>query len=55
MFGANCLIVCSPFKLSSTQECDKDRRLKYVKASVAKKISKNYTKIFQRVYFVLMC
>ena len=30
-----------PPKLSSTQECDKDRRLKYVKASVEKKISKN--------------
>ena len=29
-----------PPKLSSTQECDKDRHLKYVKASVEKKISK---------------
>ena len=30
-----------PRKLSNTQECDKDRHLKYVKASVEKKISKN--------------
>ena len=44
-----------PPKLSSTQECDKDRHLKYVKASVEKTILKNLTKIFQRVYFVLMC
>ena len=27
-----------PPKLSSTQECDKDRHLKYVKASVEKKV-----------------
>ena len=30
-----------PFKLSITQECDKDRHLKYIKASVEIKISKN--------------
>ena len=41
MPGANRLIVCPPPKLSSTQECDKDRPLKYVKATVEKKISKN--------------
>ena len=49
MPGANSLIVCPPPKLSSTQECDKDRHLKYVKASVEKKVSKNLTKILQRV------
>ena len=42
-----------PPKLSSTQECDKDRHLKYVKASVEKKISKIKLKYF-RVYFVLI-
>ena len=40
MPGVNCLIVCPPPKLSSTQECDKYRRLDYVNASVEKKISK---------------
>ena len=55
MPGASCLILCPPAKLSSTQEYDEDRLLKYVKASVEKKISKKLTKIFQRVYFVLIC
>ena len=50
MPGASCLIVCPPAKLSSTQECDKDRLLKYVKASVEKKISKNLTKYFQSIF-----
>ena len=40
-----------PPKLSSTQECDKDRHLKYVKSSVEKKFLKNKTKLFQRVFF----
>ena len=31
----------SPPKLSITQECDKDRHLKYLKTSVEKKILKN--------------
>ena len=41
MPGANCLIVCLPPNLSSTLGCDKNRHLKYVKASVEKKISKD--------------
>ena len=36
-----------PLKLSSTQQCDKDRHLKYVKASVEKKISKIKLKYFK--------
>ena len=40
MPGANCLIVCPPPKLSSTQECDEDRHLKYVKLGVEKKFRK---------------
>ena len=36
------LLDCMPSsKLSSPQECDIDKHLKYVKASVEKKISKN--------------
>ena len=55
MPGANCLIVCPPPKLSSTQECDKDRRLKYIKASVEKKFQKIKLKYFKEYFFVLKC
>ena len=55
MHRANCLIVCPPPKLSSTQECDKDRHLKYIKASVEKKIQKINLKYFKEYFFVLMC
>ena len=44
-----------PSKLSSTQECDKDRHLKYIKASVEKKISKIKLKYFKKYFFVSMC
>ena len=39
--GGQLLDCMPPPKLSSTQECDKDRQLKYVKASVERKILKN--------------
>ena len=39
--GSNCLIVFPSPKLSSTQERNDNRHLKYVKAVVEKKISKN--------------
>ena len=38
--GASSVATLPP-KLSSTQECDKNRHLKYVKASVEKKVLKN--------------
>ena len=48
----NCM---PPPKLSSTQDCDKDRHLKYVKASVEKKFRKIQLKYFKEYFFVLMC
>ena len=48
--GANCLIVSPPPKLSSTQECENDRYLKYVKASVEKKISESKPKYFKEYF-----
>ena len=50
------LLDCMPRrKLSSTQECDKGRHLKYIKASVEKKISKHQTKYFKEYFLALMC
>ena len=47
---ANCLIVCPPLKLSSTQECDKDRQLKHVKLVLRKKFPKIKLKHFKSIF-----
>ena len=47
MPGANCLILCPPLTLSSTQECDKERHLKYVKATAEKKHFEKLNKYFK--------
>ena len=39
-----------PPKLSGTQECDKNRNLKYVKASVEKKFRKIKLKYFKEYF-----
>ena len=54
MPGANCLIVCPPPELSSTKECDKEKHLKYVKASVEKKFQNIKRKYFKE-YFLFQC